>query len=66
MRSEDTDETILSGGRMNNFEKVKNSSIEEMTVYFLRYVLAYEDRDIARQTSYQHIIQWLQQEINNE
>lgn len=47
---------------MNNFEKVRNSNIEEMAGYFLRYVLAYKDRDIVRQTSYQHIKQWLQAE----
>ena len=47
---------------MNNFEKVRNSNIEEMAGYFLRYVLAYKDRNIARETSYQHIKQWLQQE----
>ena len=47
---------------MNNFEKVRNSNIEEMAGYFLHYVLVCRDRNIARQTSYQHIKQWLQQE----
>ena len=47
---------------MNNYEKVRNSNIEEMAGYFLRYVLVYRDRDIARQTSYQHIKQWLLEE----
>ena len=50
---------------MNNFEKVRNSNIEEMAGYFLRHIIAYKDRDITRQTSYQHIKQWLQQETKN-